>query len=221
MIEHSAEWLGKQLRCPSGKEAKEIGENMFQSNHNMILESINHLALSSDTHILEIGFGNAKHLSYLFNKEKQLKYYGIDISKEMVDEAEKNNDSFVRNEKAVFQQVCGNGLLSFENETFHSCFTINTIYFWQNPQFHFDEIYRVLKEKGLFVISFIEQSFGQRLPFTQKDFIFYEIDTVEAFLHRSGFQQIETYQLVEDAISKNGQKVIRPFVIMTATKNTN
>ena len=53
--------LGRQLRCPEGELAKEIGDYIFASNRNMIMRTIDSLSLSKTHQLLEIGFGNAAH----------------------------------------------------------------------------------------------------------------------------------------------------------------
>jgi len=98
----SLEDLSKQLRCPSGKHAKQIGENMFSSNSNMIFKTIDLLQPKTDSLVLEIGFGNGKHLDYLFDKTQKIRYIGIDHSQEMVKEATQNNTELIQQKKLNF-----------------------------------------------------------------------------------------------------------------------
>lgn len=218
-MEYDSIYLSKQLRCPAGAEARQIGENMFQSNSNMIFETIKALNIRPHTRVFEIGFGNGMHLSYLFEKENTLIYEGIDISQAMVEEANKNNDALVKSGRVAFKHTAESESLSAPDSSFVYCFSANTLYFWNNPQKYFDEIYRILDEDGLLAISFITKSFGDKLSFTQTGFTFYEIEEVEVFLTNSGFGNIQSVILTENTISKDGQKVLRPFVIMTATKD--
>lgn len=218
-MEYDSRYLSKQLRCPTGAEARRVGENMFQSNSNMIFETINVLNIRPHAKVFEIGFGNGMHLSYLFEKEDTLIYEGVDISQAMVEEANLNNNALVKFGKAVFRQTVESESLPISDSSFNYCFSVNTLYFWNNPQNYFDEIYRILLDEGKIAITFIAKSFGQKLSFTQTGFTFYEIDEVEAFLYKSGFGNIQAVLLTENAISKDGQEVVRPFVIITATKD--
>lgn len=218
-MKYDSGYLAKQLRCPEGEEARLVGENMFQSNSNMIFETINALNLCPCTKVFELGFGNGMHLPYLFGKENTLIYEGIDISQAMVGEAKVNNDILVESGRATFRHISETEPLSITESSFDYCFSVNTLYFWDNPQRYFDEIYRILNKGGMVSIGFITKSFGQELPFTQTCFTFYEIEEVESYLSISGFSNIRSVLLTEDAISKDGRKVIRPFVITTATKN--
>ncbi len=215
----NSEDLSAQLRCPAGAEARLVGENMYQSNSNMIFETINVLNIRPHAKVFEIGFGSGMHLSYLFEKEDTLIYEGIDISEAMVEEANRNNSSLVKLGKATFRHTIESQSLSLPDSFFDYCFSVNTIYFWDNPQIYFDEIYHILSKGGVVAISFIAKSFGTKLPFTKTGFTFYEIYEVEAFLYNSGFINIQSTTLTENAISKDGQKVTRPFIIVTATKD--
>lgn len=217
-MKYKNEELSKQLSCPCGAEARQIGENMFQSNCNMIFETINALDIRPNTKIFEIGFGNGMHLPYLFEKESTLIYEGLEISEAMVEEANLNNTTFVQSDKATFRQITDADTLSVPDDSYDYCFSVNTLYFWNNPQKYFDEIYHSLRSGGKIAIGFIAKSFGEKLPFTQTGFTFYEIEEVGSLLTVSGFRDIQVLSLTENAISKDGSQVVRPFVIVTATK---
>jgi len=72
--------LGQLFRHPEGDYAKEVGDFIFASNSAMINCTIDYLALQPHQKVLEIGFGNGKHLPYLFNKESSLQYIGVETS---------------------------------------------------------------------------------------------------------------------------------------------
>lgn len=214
----TSETLGEQLRCPSGQFAKEVGENMFLSNGNMILKTIDSLDIKSKSSVLEIGFGNGKHLPYLFDKNQNLTYTGIDISEEMTKEATLNNTDLVNQKSAEFLVVKPDEKLPFKNDSFDYCFTVNTIYFIGNPKEYFLNILNFLKPNGKLSIGFIAKDFGEKLPFTQKGFTFYSSEEITSSLLQIGFNSFEIKNLTEDTITKDGQKVNRPFSIVTAEK---
>lgn len=205
--------LARQLRCPSGPYAREVADNMFQSNFNMICKAIDGLNITENEQILEIGFGNGKHLPYLLSRAPQLSYQGVDISEAMVQEATENNTS----ENVGFLLTDGSGQLDFPGETFHACFTVNTLYFWKDVALQLSEIRRVLKPSGRFTMAFIEQEFGRRLPFTQTGFIFYGKEELSGYLRSAGFEDIRYEDFTESVFSKDGQPVIRPFTVLTAS----
>lgn len=205
--------LARQLRCPSGPYAREVGDNMFQSNFNMICKTIDALSVTENAQVLEIGFGNGKHLSYLFSRAAGLSYRGVDISEIMVQEAKDNNNS----ESARFFLTDGSGKLDFPDKTFEACFTVNTLYFWEDIPLQLTEIRRVLKPSGRFTMAFIEQEFGRRLPFTQTGFTFYGKDELNRHLVPAGFSNVSFEDFTENVLSKDGQPVVRPFTVLTAS----
>lgn len=108
--------------------------------------------------------------------------------------------------------------LGFENNFFDSCFTVNTIYFWDDPISHFQEIYRVLRPGGSFTLAFKEKKFGGDLPWTQADFTFYDINEVETFFRKSGFVNIEVKHIPEEILDKSNKEIITHFVSITGRK---
>lgn len=210
--------LGEQLRCPSGKHAQEVGETMFLSNRNMIFATIDLLHLRPESTVFEIGFGNASHLWYLFNTAEGLYYRGVETSGEMVGEATRNHIEEVENGDAVFYQVDGTGRLEELTESCDYCFTVNTIYFWTDPQYHLNEMYRILSPGGTLAVTFIEKEFGSGLAFTQQGFSFYLPEEVTTYMEKSGFNTIEVSLQEEETLSKDGQQVKRSYWIITARK---
>lgn len=204
--------LGRQLRCPSGPYAREVADNMFQSNFNMICKTVDGLHITGHEQLLEIGFGNGKHLPYLFSQATGLTYRGVDISEAMMQEATENNTS----ESVRFFLADGSGRLDFPAETFDACFTANTLYFWPDVPLQLAEIRRVLKSSGRFSMAFIEQEFGRRLPFTQNGFTFYDKEELSGYLRSAGFEDIHYEDFTEEVLSKHGQVVVRPFTVLTA-----
>lgn len=205
--------LARQLRCPSGPYAREVGDNMFQSNFNMICKTIDALNVPDNGQILEIGFGNGKHLPYLLSRAGGLSYQGVDISEAMVQEASENSSS----ENTRFFLTDGSGQLDFPAEAFDACFTVNTLYFWKDVPLQLAEIRRVLKPSGRFTMGFIEQEFGRHLPFTQTGFTFYGKEELSQHLRSASFEDIRYEDFTENVLSKDGQPVVRPFTVLTAS----
>lgn len=210
--------IAMQLRCPHGKEAAAFSESMFQSNKNLIFKTIDALALYPQQTILEIGFGSGLHLSYLFQKERSIKYWGIDTSEAMVAYAAKVAEFQATADKIKLMHTEASGYLSFEDAFFDGVFTANTLYFMKNPALHFQEVLRVLKPGAQFVITFVQKDFGERLPFTAFGFTLYTTDEVKKLLMKVGFKSILCRQDTHVATSNDGTIREVPFVIFTAIK---
>lgn len=208
--------LAQNLANPQGEKGIEIGEMMNATNISMTLESIKTLLIEDDEHILEIGHGNAAHLKNILSRAQNLKYTGVDISETMYNEAVKLNKNFESQANFVLYE---GKKLPFEDKTFDKIFTVNTVYFWQNPVEFLNEIYRVLKNEGTFVLTFGQREFMEKLPFTEYDFTLYSNSEMEEVVSESQFKRMKISEKEEDIPSKSGNETIhRIYTVLTIKK---
>ncbi|WP_276876747.1 class I SAM-dependent methyltransferase [Chryseobacterium joostei] len=208
--------LAQNLANPQGEKGIEIGEMMNATNIGMTLESIRTLLIEDNQHILEIGHGNAGHLKSLLSLAQDLKYTGVDISEIMHNEAKKLNKEFQTQADFVLYE---GKKLPFEDQTFDKIFTVNTVYFWENPVEFLNEIYRILKDNGTFVLTFGQRDFMEKLPFTAYDFTLYNNDEMEELVSQSHFKRMKTSEKEEEIKSKTGNETIqRIYTILTVKK---
>lgn len=208
--------LAQHLANPQGEKGIEIGEMMNATNIGMTLESIRTLSIDDGQQILEIGHGNAGHLKGIMNLAKNLRYTGIDISETMHNEAKKLNKEFESQAEFVLYE---GKKLPFQDETFDKIFTVNTVYFWENSVGFLNEIYRVLKDEGTFVLTFGQRDFMEKLPFTAYNFKLYNNDEMEELVSKSQFKRMKTSEREEEIKSKTGNETIqRIYTILTIKK---
>ncbi|WP_426277344.1 class I SAM-dependent methyltransferase [Chryseobacterium sp. S-02] len=208
--------LAQNLANPQGEKGIEIGEMMNATNIGMTLESIKTLLIQDDETILEIGHGNAAHVNNILNKAQNIKYTGIDISETMHHEAKRLNEEF----KDLADFILYEGeKLPFEDGTFDKIFTVNTVYFWEQPIEYLNEIYRVLKDNGTFVLTFGQRDFMEKLPFTQFDFTLYNTYEMEETISKSHFKRMKISEKEEEVKSKTGNETItRNYTVLTIKK---
>ena len=208
--------LAQNLAHPQGEKGIEIGEMMNETNIGMTLESIQTLLIEDNEHILEIGHGNAGHVGNILNKAIDVKYTGIDISETMHHEAIKLNKDFENQAEFILYEGTE---LPFEDKTFDKIFTVNTVYFWQKPTDFLNEIYRVLKDSGIFVLTFGQRDFMEKLPFTKFGFRLYNTDEMEETVSKSYFKRMKISERQEEVKSKTGGETItRNYTILTIKK---
>lgn len=208
--------LAQNLAHPQGEKGIEIGEMMNETNIGMTLESIQTLLIEDNEHILEIGHGNAGHVRNILNKAIDVKYTGIDISETMHHEAIKLNKDFENHAEFVLYEGAE---LPFKDKTFDKIFTVNTIYFWEKPTDFLNEIYRVLKDNGTFVLTFGQRDFMKKLPFTQFGFTLYNTDEMEETVSKSYFKRMKISERQEEVKSKTGEETLtRNYTILTIKK---
>ena len=152
MDEQSYQQLAAQLRQPSGEAGVQTGEWMNKGNVHINLDTLETLDAIGGDNILEIGMGNGFFVHHIVQKDSTIKYTGADFSEVMVAESKRINAPWVNSGQAAFV-LCNADLLLFKDNTFNKVFTINTIYFWDDPIKILGEIERVLQPKGKLIIT--------------------------------------------------------------------
>ncbi|MBS7252822.1 class I SAM-dependent methyltransferase [Flavobacterium branchiicola] len=209
--------IASQLKHPSGEKGIEMANMMNETNINMTQHSIRNLKISNGNKILELGHGNAGHVEFLFEQAENLKYYGLEMSELMFQEARQINRNFVSQKQAFFSIYDGN-TVPFEDESFDKIFTVNTLYFWQKPEELLLEIYRVLLQKGNFCLTFAEEDFMKTLPFTQFEFELYSTEKAQKLIEKTAFKIVYTESQTEKVKSKTGELVDRVFTTIVLEK---
>ncbi|MCD0473491.1 class I SAM-dependent methyltransferase [Flavobacterium sp. EDS] len=209
--------IASQLKKPEGEKGIEMANMMHETNINMTLSSIRNLHISEGDSILELGHGNAAHLEYLMQQSTHLKYYGLEMSELMFQEARQINRNYVSQKQAFFLLYDGNKI-PFPDAQFNKIFTVNTLYFWQEPVKLLMEIYRVLDNKGIFSLTFAQESFMKKLPFTEFEFELYDTKKVENLISQTPFKISSSETQTEKVKSKTGEFVDREFTTVVLEK---
>ena len=209
--------IASQLKHPTGEKGIEIANMMNETNINMTRHSFQNLHIESGNNILELGHGNAGHVGLIFEEAPNIKYYGLEMSELMFQEARQINRNFVSQKQALFSLYDGNKI-PFEEDSFDKIFTVNTIYFWQEPEKLLLEIYRILRPNGNFCITFAEEDFMKKLPFTQFEFELYNTEKAQQLIKKTPFKIVYTETQTEKVKSKTGELVDRAFTTLVLEK---
>lgn len=170
--------MAELLRFPDGEMAVQITDFMARANRKIYDFVYSKMELSKGMNVLELGMANGAFVNDLFNLEPNLRYIGIDYSSQMVDQSILQNPILIADKHVTF--LLGNiNDLPIESNSIDLFFTVNTHYFWENFEKCKNEIIRVLKNGGQFIIGgrtkesllkFDFSNFGFNLYSTQ-DFI--------------------------------------------------
>lgn len=209
--------LAAQLRQPDGAKGIEMADVMHAGNIGMTMHAIDRLGIADHDHILELGHGSGKHLPYLLQQKTGLTYYGLEISKTMSREAGNINRALVEKKQAVFQLYDGVHI-PFADNYLDRIFTVNTIYFWNEPEQLLSELYRVLKPGGKLNITFAQESFMQALPFTRYGFTLYSNERITQLIKTTLFRIADIATKTESIKSKTGAEADREFTTVTLEK---
>ncbi len=205
MSEDQLKAMASQLSCPTGEDGIRTADMMHFSNIGMTRTTVKALTFAPNDKLLELGHGNGHHIPEIFSEYETISYYGLEVSELMNKEASTLN-------KGSFELYDGENI-PFEANYFTKIMTVNTLYFWKNPVYLLNEIYRVLKPKGKFVCTFAEKAFMEKLPFTKFIFELYDRDKLKMLTQSTAFKKIEFEEHTEQITSKDGQSIERNYIV--------
>jgi ubiquinone/menaquinone biosynthesis C-methylase UbiE len=217
MNEEALKSIAAQLRRPHGEYAIQVGEKMSEGNLHINLNTIEALRPEANDNILEIGMGNGFFVKDILSIDASIKYSGCDFSEIMVAEAIKRNEGFIKSRQAQFH-VASADKLPFADGTFDKAFTINTIYFWEDPAAVFFELRRVLKPKGQLLISIRPKSLMQHYPFVKYGFNLFGKEELAELISANQFHVMEILEKDEPEQELNGEKLTVKTLLVRAEK---
>lgn len=185
-----SKYISNQFSKPSGFGGVISTFIMNKINRKQYDSVINNIDIKKGNKILDIGFGNGKFINEL-SQNSQAGFYGIDISKDMIVAANKKYPNIKFSLANILESP-------FEDEFFNTIYTINTIYFWGDLEKGMREVYRNLKDDGIFINVIYSKEWLQKIKYTNYGFDRYEVNEVKEMTEKSGLKVMD---IVE--ISKN------------------
>jgi SAM-dependent methyltransferase len=201
-----AQLLARHLRTPAGLFGRLVARLMNIGNRPMNLAALEALAVAPHHHILEIGFGGGSLLKALLDQTPEGKVVGLDISPTMVERARKLFKAAVENKHLVLT-IGEVEELTFPDAAFDRILTVNTIYFWANPEKAARELRRVTAPQGRLVVGYGRVEDMKRLPPTRYNFRLYSPEEVERLMLDAGFALVRSEEFVTPK---------RSFILTTA-----
>lgn len=217
MDELLAKHLAAQLRKPTGEEGIKTGEWMNKGNVYINEDTIAVVQPEAYDTILEAGMGNGFFVPKILALHPSIHYIGCDFSDIMVAEAERINESWIRNGQARFV-LANMTTMPFDDAVFNKVFTINTIYFWEDAAAVLSEIKRVLHPAGKFILTLRPKHLMEKYPFTQYGFKMFSKEDVCALLQQNGFTIADVLEKQEPDFDLNGEMIAIESLIVVAKK---
>jgi ubiquinone/menaquinone biosynthesis C-methylase UbiE len=197
-----SDYFSRQAENPFGLFGRLVMSRVFNFGNailnNMVKEI---LSVQSDDHILEIGFGTGKLMSELVDYLDQGQIHGIDTSGTMVSMARKTNKKALVDGRA---KIWHGGFEEMEcsDNVYDTVISVNTIYFWTNPESTVNKVFRVLKPGGKLILGFEDKAQMELKPISKDVFRIYSTDDVKNMLAMAGFDS-ET-----DIVSETREQMI-------------
>jgi SAM-dependent methyltransferase len=136
--------------------------------------------------ILDVGFGNGFLLGMMIKKRRKSKFFGIDISGDMVRAAGRRNKRAGGSGRLVLSEG-GVEKIPFD-EKFGQIFAVNTIYFWGDLAAGLREIYGKLDEGGEFIAVSYTKKWLCRLGGFTRNFKKYTEQELSDAMQAAGFE---------------------------------
>jgi len=198
MLNKFIEYVGNNFRNPNGiggKITTKIMNIMNQKQYKAVLDNI---SLETNDVLLDIGFGNGYLINKLLKKNNNIKIYGIDISKDMVNIVSKKYKQYIDNNCLTLLLGNINNKTTFENEMFYKIYTVNTIYFWDDLQKCFSEIKRILKPNGIFINAIYTKKQLDKTKFSRKGFNKYSKEEMIKLTEENGMKIIKIIEIKDN-----------------------
>ena len=138
-------------RKPEGTEGEEMLERMNQSHYEVTGWALSYWEMQEDDRVLDIGCGGGATLHRMAEKVTSGHVTGVDYSDVSVETSRRNNEKNIKSGKMdVLEGSVEN--LPFADDSFDKIITVESFYFWPDPQENLKEVRRVLKKGGTFLL---------------------------------------------------------------------
>lgn len=189
------EYIGNQFGNPHGIIGFICCTCMNIINNKMYRKTVSLLSLDKKQKLLDIGYGNG-YLLKIVDKSFGCNLYGIDISEDMKELAEKRNKNALKSGRLNLEVGdCCN--LRFPDNTFDGISSINTVYFWSDTIKGLSEIRRCLVPGGSFINAVYKKEWLSRTKMAEKGFKKFEPAELVELGRLAGFESIEVVEIVK------------------------
>jgi len=122
------------------------GEEMEQDHLPIVLPVLDRMRLQSDENVLDVGCGTGWLVRLIAEQAPEGRIIGLDVSDEMIRRARRHNTE-LENVMFVTGEV---GEIPWDAHFFTQAISVESAYYWPEPERALREIFRVLREGGSF-----------------------------------------------------------------------
>lgn len=179
---------------PRGEAGEAMLTRMNDSHSLLTDRALSLVSFKGNETVLDIGCGGGAALFKMSRMLPKGSLFGIDHSETAVQLASKNNAADIGSGKMHIQRA-EVASMPFEDEMFDVILTVESFYFWKQPQSELKEVYRVLKGGGTFLIALDEygrEGLGKKTLENVKkyDLFLPTKEQLTKFLSGAGFEKI-------------------------------
>lgn len=146
------ETLAKQFRNPEGILGRLAGMVMLFENRKINRWTIDRIAVQPGDYILEVGFGPGYAIEELFQRYRNLKIDGIDVSETMLSTAHSKNERAVESGRLKLYQGEIEDF-SQNRSQYDKVISVNNYPLWKNKKKSLIRIHQMMKDGGRIAIT--------------------------------------------------------------------
>ena len=136
---------------PTGEAGRAMLERMNDSHGPMTQWALSHLQFGEKDWVLDIGCGGGACIARLSTMVKDGTFVGIDYAKTSVEATRQFNQALIDAGKLEVIEASVSDM-PFADDTFDKIVTVESYYFWPDFETDMQEVYRVLKPSGHFLL---------------------------------------------------------------------
>jgi SAM-dependent methyltransferase len=179
--------IGEQLRSPSGRYGRLVGQLMAIFNGEPNRLAIAAVDVRPGDRVLEVGFGPGCGIAGLARRAMRGRVLGIDQSPEMLDLATRANLHAIADGR-VQLRLGRFDALPYADASINKVLAINVAYFFGPEGKEVAEIHRVLKPGGLAVVYVTDRATMRDWKFSGPDtHRLYDVEELNRLLRQGGF----------------------------------
>lgn len=184
-------------RKPQGEDGEKMLQRMNESHAEVTKWALQFLKLREDAQVLDIGCGGGATLQRMSGHIRNGHLTGIDYSPVSVQVSREWNAEDIRNGKMDVLEASVEQL-PFADESFDRIVTVESFYFWPDPQENLREVLRVLKKDGIFLLVadiYQKEDLGEK---TKENIRRYQMfnptrDEFRGLFERAGFASVKIH----------------------------
>lgn len=189
-----ATFFSRQARKPAGLFGRWIMSSIFDIGNKRLNRFVyDVLAPQAGDHILEVGCGTGKLVERIARQIDGCVVEGIDFSLSMASLARRKNKKHIAKGKVYIHEGNVNHM-PIPASAFTKIFSVNTIYFFADPDSTIKKMVRLLKPGGMLALGYEDIAQLKKRRLDTDVFRFYSTSEVELLFNKAGFSLDVTTQ---------------------------
>lgn len=190
--------IGPQLRTPHGFLGRWIMGPILKSiNTRISNKTLVAMNIGPDQNVIDLGCGTGLAYEALKTTGHRTEFTGLDLSEVMINSCRRQFRKDVLAGKLKLVQA-NLEKIPLDSESYDHALTVNTIYFWDNPDLVMAEIRRILKPGASLAISFRSAEKMAQHPLEGNGFNSWSVYDVRYLMEKHGFFDLTHYEWDRD-----------------------